>query len=97
MPGGVISIRDNWGTQKETAASGGRGRADGCAAPLNVAVSDLPSFSFLHIKMTCGRVLTARLTDLPLGSGHDWRPTHQPWVTLGQHLPDLHFLQESKG
>src|SRR5690348_3666544 len=68
-PGGVISIHDSWGTQKETAASGGHGRAAGCAVPLNVAVLDLPSFHFLHTSSCLAAVpLLQGSIDLRMGS-----------------------------
>jgi len=47
MPGEAFSIRDSWGTQKLTAASGGHGHAAGCAVLLNVAALDLASLNFL--------------------------------------------------
>jgi hypothetical protein len=64
MPGGAFSIHDNWGTQKATAASGGHEHADDCGALLNVVVSDLASFRFLHIKFPCRPDSAARLNFL---------------------------------
>jgi len=51
MPGAAFSIHDSWGTRKQSAVSGGHGRAAGCAALLNVVVSGLPFYHFLQINL----------------------------------------------
>ena len=99
MPGGAFLIRDSWGTQKETAASGGRGHAAGCAVLLNVAVSDLAFLNFLQINLIGLVALPALqgLTGYRVGSSSGgWRPTHQPLLVGHRQLPDLLFLQKNK-